>query len=94
MSVLQDLTYIAPSDGLNRRKKTNKRLMVLPHQLDAFAKEYRLRDWQKELVREVDINRRNFSEIARSIDCSRQYVSQEYDKIYHKVIDLGYKIPN
>lgn len=94
MSLLQDITYIAPLESASRRKKTRKRLFVQSHQLDDFAKQYGLRDWQKDLVKAVDINRLNFSTIARGMGCSRQYVSQEYDKIYHKAITLGYKVPD
>lgn len=92
MSLLEDIKYIPPKNRIARRKKTQKRLSISSEKLEAFADEYGLREWQKELVRAVDINRLNFSHIARSMGCTRQYVNQEYDKIYQKVIRLGYKI--
>jgi hypothetical protein len=90
-NVLSDVQYIPPKDSFKRRKKTQKRLNLTPEDLDQFAYKYQLSTWERDLVKAIDIDRLNFSTIARATGCSRQYVSQEYSRVYNKVIDLGYK---
>ena len=89
-SVLSDVQYIPPKDSFKRRKKTQKKLGLSLETLDAFCYKYQLSDWECDLVKAIDIDKMNFSTIARSTGCSRQYVSQEYNRVYHKVLKLGY----
>ena len=88
-TVLSDIKYIPPKDSFRRLKKTQKRLNIPESKLDSFAEVWQLSDWQKELVKVVDIDKRNFSSIARATNCSRQYVHQEYVRIYNRVIESG-----
>jgi hypothetical protein len=93
MTVLQDLKYIPVREGMRRRKITTKRLYLTKDTIDSFAKTYDLKPWQKELVSYVDIQELNMSHIGRCLNRTRQYVAQEYCRIYDKVIKLGYKVP-
>lgn len=90
MNVLCDVKYIPPKESIRRFKKTNKRLNISVDALDSFAEAFHLSDWQRDLVKAVDIDKRNFSQIARATSCSRQYVHQEYNRIYTRVIESGY----
>jgi hypothetical protein len=90
MTVLQDVKFIPPKNSVRRFKKTNKRLNIAIDGLTSFAEAFHLSAWQKDLVKAVDIDNRNFSQIARAMNCSRQYVHQEYNRIYNRVIESGY----
>jgi hypothetical protein len=92
MTVLQDIKYIPPKNSIRRFKKTNKRLNISANDLESFAEAFHLSDWQKELVKAVDIDKRNFSQIARATNCSRQYVHQEYNRVYTRVVESGYNL--
>jgi hypothetical protein len=90
-SVLSDVQYIPQKDSFKRRKKTQKKLGLSLDTLDDFCHKYQLSTWERDLVKAIDIDKMNFSTIARSTGCSRQYVSQEYSRVFSKVMDLGYK---
>jgi len=86
MSTLQDLKYYVPVKKERRLKTTKKTVEGLTaSNLEYVANRLKLSEWQKNLLKLVCIDKQNFSEIARSLEVSRQYVHQEYDKIYSRM---------
>lgn len=85
MSSLEVLTYAPKRQSHRRFKKTKKRIDVSSDTLDIMATQHNLTEWQKELIRKVEIERQNFSHVARCCGVSRQYVSQEYTRLYNKI---------
>lgn len=89
MSSLEALQHAPKRVSHRRFKKTQKRLnIVSAEMLDIISSRHCLSKWQKELIRKVDIENQNFSHIARCCACTKQYVSQEYTRIYNKVMGI------
>lgn len=87
MSQLESVAYAPARVSHRRYKKTNKRLNLTLDELNDFARQHNLSEWQKELIRKVDIERQNFSHIARCCGLTRQRVSFAYNSIYNKAVN-------
>lgn len=90
MNKLNVVAFVPPKRSYRGTKKTGKRFNLTINQLSSFAQTYGLSAWEKDLVEAVDIKGLTFAHIARSMGSTRQYVHQEYSRIYNKVIGKGF----